>query len=67
MPSTTRVNLEEDLDAIDELPVDALPVPFARADWESVLERLGHMQCAETNQVLKAKTVEALWTAHGDV
>lgn len=67
MPSTTWVNLEEDLDVVDELPVGFLPVPFALAEWESILEKLGHMQCVETKQLLKAKTVEALWTAHGDV
>ena len=34
-------------------------------DWEMVLKTLKHMECVETNQLLKAKTVESLWAKKG--
>ena len=34
-------------------------------DWEMVLRALKHMECVETNQLLKAKTVEILWAHKG--
>ena len=34
-------------------------------EWEMVLRVLKHMECVETNQLLKAKTVESLWAKEG--
>ena len=35
------------------------------SDWAMVLEALEHIQCQETNRLLKEKTVESLWEKRG--
>ena len=61
-----RTNLESDLDVLDEQIQGGPAVGIPQSAWDEVLRRLGHMQCRETNQLLKEKTVNALWTAFGN-
>ena len=67
IPRSRRHRIEIDLDALDEQNVGETPVGVAQRAWDVVLERLGHMQSEETNQLLKAKTLDALWTAFGGI
>ena len=35
------------------------------SDWAKVMEALEHIQCEQTNRLVKAKTIESLWEKKG--
>ena len=64
----TRPSLAERMDVADEAHDthgQGVDMHVHMDDWEMVLKTLKHMECVETNQKLKAKTVESLWADKG--
>ena len=61
-------NPEELLDALDTRnaanPDQPLPMGIPEDDWQTVLDRLGHMQSHFTNYRLKEHTKDVLWELH---
>ena len=53
------------LHRFDDANVGATPVGVSEDAWEVVLRRLAHMQAQDTNHLLSAKTMDALWATHG--
>ena len=62
-------NPEEELDELDEIigedGVHLPPMGVPVDQWESVLQRLGHMQCHFQNYKLKNRTKDFLWNKYG--
>ena len=65
-PRPPRDNPEEHLDRFDAANVGDTPVGVSEDAWEVVLRRLAHMQAQDTNHLLSAKTMDALWEKHGE-
>ena len=67
-PNLSRGSIRERCDQADEahdMNGKVLNMSVPRTDWEMVMRALRHMQCKETNEDLRAKTIQALWAKKG--
>ena len=67
-PDLSRGTIGERCDRADEAhDMNGRPLNMSvpRSDWGMVMSALSHMQCHETNEDLKLRTIEALWKKKG--